>query len=355
MQLDARLGVVIHQRTDAARLIARQKLTDDAAGGEDDRIFGVNVLGRADVGREIEPSLAVGEVEWPGALGHRVPGPGLEEANRSLRARRRRASRRFARTRPEDAEIILYAFIRHAGVIGHAALRVGPKLLENRLRTVEREPLFAAERLGDVLDDLPVRSRLAWALDGLLDSDDSAFGLRHRAFVLFLQRARQDNVGEAGCLAHEEVDDGEEFQLFERSTDEVVIRKGNDGVEANAEHPFDLAFVDLTDDLVGVHAGAWQISRVHAPYAGDVGAMLGIGEIAAAGKLVALLAVLAPALAVGLAGDGGVAALGKADPPGGQHNIDRAHHVLHVDGVVFEATSVQQKVNRPGFTGGSNE
>ena len=46
MHLDARLGILVHQRADAPRLRAGQELADDAAGRQDERILGVDVLGR---------------------------------------------------------------------------------------------------------------------------------------------------------------------------------------------------------------------------------------------------------------------------------------------------------------------
>ena len=57
-------------------------------------------------------------------------------------------------------------------------------------------------------------------------------------------------------------------------------------------------------------------------------AMLGIADVAPAGKLIALLPVLAAALAVGLTDDRAVAALRLADAAGGEHEIDRAERVL---------------------------
>src|SRR5690606_38856917 len=95
------------------------------------------------------------------------------------------------------------------------------------------------------------------------------------------------------------------------------------------EQPLDFAPVDETDDFVGVGAGLRQFVRVHAPHARHVGAVLGVGEVAPAGKLVALLPVLASALPVGLARDGAVAAVLPPDAPGGEHDVDGAHHVLY--------------------------
>ena len=51
VHLDARLRILIDQRTDAARLRAGEKLADDAAGGQDDRILLVDVFGRRRVRR----------------------------------------------------------------------------------------------------------------------------------------------------------------------------------------------------------------------------------------------------------------------------------------------------------------
>ena len=45
MQLDSRLGVLIHERSDAAGLCSRQKMADHAARREDQRILGVGLFG----------------------------------------------------------------------------------------------------------------------------------------------------------------------------------------------------------------------------------------------------------------------------------------------------------------------
>ncbi len=71
--------------------------------------------------------------------------------------------------------------------------------------------------------------------------------------------------------------------------------------------------------------------------------MLRVGDVAAAGELIALLAVLASALAVALAGDGGVAAAGPPDAAGGEDHVDRTEDVLYAVAVVLDAARVQQK------------
>src|SRR5690606_32570736 len=76
--------------------------------------------------------------------------------------------------------------------------------------------------------------------------------------------------------------------------------------------------------------------------------------VARAWELVALLPMLSAALAVGLAGDGGVTASFSADPPRGEHHVDRAEDVLHAVAVMFNSASVKQKAGfrRPPPIGG---
>src|SRR5262245_4915567 len=101
-------------------------------------------------------------------------------------------------------------------------------------------------------------------------------------------------------LVQEEIDRDIELQLLERARDEGVVGQRDLRVEADRQQPLDLARIDLPKQLVGVHAGSWQLLLVDAPERGDVPPMVGIADVAAAGKLVALLAVFASALAVGL-------------------------------------------------------
>ena len=63
----------------------------------------------------------------------------------------------------------------------------------------------------------------------------------------------------------------------------------------------------------------------------------------ATGKLVAFLSMLAATLSIGLAGDRRVAAVFAADASRGQHDVDRAEHVLHAMAVMFDAAGVHQK------------
>ena len=71
-------------------------------------------------------------------------------------------------------------------------------------------------------------------------------------------------------------------------------------------------------------------------------AVLGVGDVAVAGELVALVALLATALAVALPGDGGDATAGLAELAGGEAEVDGGEHVVDALGVLFDATGVQQ-------------
>jgi hypothetical protein len=114
-------------------------------------------------------------------------------------------------------------------------------------------------------------------------------------------------------------------------------------VEAERDQALDLAIVDLAEHLVAIDAGAGHVRLGDAPDLGDVGAVDRVGDIAPAGQLVALLPVLAAALAVGLAGDGAVAAPLAPDTPGGQHHVDRAEHVLHAVRMVLDPAGVHEE------------
>ncbi len=85
--------------------------------------------------------------------------------------------------------------------------------------------------------------------------------------------------------------------------------------------------------------------------------MLGIGDVAAAGKLIALLSLLARALAVSLAGDHGIAAAFAADAPAGHDQVDRGDAVIHALGVVLDAAGMQQETGwrRAPHLGGADD
>src|SRR5205823_8071281 len=83
---------------------------------------------------------------------------------------------------------------------------------------------------------------------------------------------------------------------------------GDDRVGAEDEQGARAAavFAERVQQLGGRHAGAGQRGRVDAPDGGDVRPGRGVVDAPVPGELVGLLAVLAPALAVALAGKAAV-------------------------------------------------
>src|SRR5262249_11916869 len=105
------------------------------------------------------------------------------------------------------------------------------------------------------------------------------------------------------------------FQFVEHPRDEVVVRQRDLRVEANREQSFDGAAVDLAKNLVSVHARARHLFFVNAPDFRDVSAMFRIVDVARAWQLIALLAMLTPALSVALTRNRRVAAALAPDAP----------------------------------------
>src|SRR5262245_13614591 len=123
MYFHSRLGILIDQRPDATRLRAREKLADDAAGRQDDRILVVDVLGRRRVGGDVEACLAVSEIKAASPTSDRVPGVRLEQSGRAGMVLRGAG--------PEDAVFFFDALVGDAGVIGDAARRSAAQLVED--------------------------------------------------------------------------------------------------------------------------------------------------------------------------------------------------------------------------------
>src|SRR6478735_7744225 len=157
------------------------------------------------------------------------------------------------------------------------------------------------ERLGNVLDDAPILTRLARTVDCLVDLDDPPFDLGDRPFVLFVQAARQHDVRVPGRVVEEKIDSGVELQLLETARDEGVVRQRHLRVEADREQTFDLTAIDLAEQFIGINAGAGQLLLIDPPDSGDVAPMLRVADVAPAGELIALLSVFATALAIRLA------------------------------------------------------
>ena len=93
------------------------------------------------------------------------------------------------------------------------------------------------------------------------------------------------------------------------------------------------------EQLDGRDAGARQRGRVDSPHPGDVGPRSGVGDHPVAGQLVALEAVLAPALPVALTGERSVAGTGAAGQAERDGEVDRRGHAVGALGRLLQAPS----------------
>ena len=127
------------------------------------------------------------------------------------------------------------------------------------------------------------------------------------------------------------------------SASRVKLASGSEtrGLKQIVSRPLISPPMDGVHDLDGGVAGAGQVVRRDAPDAGDVPARRGVGEAALARQLVALLAVLAAALAVALAGDHDAAGAFPPDVAGGERDGADGFAVLDALGVVLDAAGVQ--------------
>ena len=98
--------------------------------------------------------------------------------------------------------------------------------------------------------------------------------------------------------------------------------------------------------------GSGKRFRVDAPHAGDVRASGRVGDLAVAGQLVALLAVLATALAVALPGERAVSRAGDPDEPQDEREVDRrGRGVGAVDVLLDAATGEDERAATRGADG----
>lgn len=141
-------------------------------------------------------------------------------------------------------------------------------------------------------------------------------------------------------LGEEEVELGVELGRVVPLFDDLVVGEGDEGVVADADQAADLVALHLPNHLHHGGAGGREFGLLDAPDLADLTAVLRIGDGAAARQEIGLLAVLAAALPVALAGDGAVAGAGLADVAGGGAEADHGEAVLYALRVVFDAPGV---------------
>ena len=176
----------------------------------------------------------------------------------------------------------------------------------------------------------------------MLKPDATPFAGCDGPFILFLQRAGQNNVGVARRFGQEEIDASVEFQLLERGACSVRVRNRHEGIKTDREQAANLAGFNGVKNLAGREPGPRNLGFGDAPKLRNEVPVVLVFDVAAAGQLVAPLAVLAAALAVPLPGDGSVSAAGLSDASAGQDKIDVGEAVFDALGVVLDSAGMQQ-------------
>ena len=174
----------------------------------------------------------------------------------------RRAGVPDLRARPEHAEFVLDPLPGDPVVVGGAALRGDPQLLEDVARApwiLEVLPL--AEPLREIADDQRVGPRLSRGIHRLVDLLHTPLGAADHPLVLLLQAAGEDEIRVMRGFGEEEVDHPEELELRQRFAREVGVRERHQRVEAHREEPLDLSPVDRVHDLLRLVGGDVETDR----------------------------------------------------------------------------------------------
>ncbi len=155
----------------------------------------------------------------------------------------------------------------------------------------------------------------------------AALEVGHGALLFRPLGDRQHHVGLGRGLGQEQVRHHQEVEGAEPGAELVGRRRGDRDI--GGEHQ-QAAYgrAERRQQLGGGQAGARQVVGIDAPDRRDLGAMPGIVDLAIAGKLVGLLAVLAAALPVALPGQAAIAAARLAGLAQRQRQIDEGEHIV---------------------------
>ena len=145
-------------------------------------------------------------------------------------------------------------------------------------------------------------------------------------------------------FGEEEVADHQEVQAPQTRYDVGCVGRGERRVRAvDHEHAGAVPGAQRVQQFGGRDAGPGDALRVHAPRPGHVFPVCGVGDLAVAGQLVALLPVLAPALAVALSRDGAESSGGGTRQPQKQCQVDCCRGGVGAVDVLFHAASGQDE------------
>ena len=180
----------VQRRAVEVRLGARVVGLEPAAGGEPDRVVGVERLERA---------LRLDDGER-----RRRPAEGVSQ---SRLVQELRPGMLLVQARPLQAAVLLEPGVAHPGVHRRERAELVPHVLGDRVGPVVPEP---ARELGE---DPHVVARLAGRIECLAHALHATLAVRHRPLALAPRRGRgEDDVGHLGGLREHDVLDDEEVE-----------------------------------------------------------------------------------------------------------------------------------------------
>lgn len=204
---------------------------------------------------------------------------------------------------PGDAAGLLQAFVGDAVVVVDGAGGGDAQLVEDRPGVGEVEFVSRRRAVGRVRTSPRCRCGLRGRVLGLVVLDHAGFRVGHHAFVLGPGGDGEDDMGVGGGLGEEEVELRVELGGVVPLLDHPVVGQGDEGVVADADEAADLAALHLPDHFHHGGPGCREFGLLDAPDLADLAAVLLVHDGTSAGEEVGLLAVLASALPVALAGD----------------------------------------------------
>ena len=214
------------------------------------------------------------------------------------------------------------------------------------------ELLAAPDGARQVAQNPPVFPRHAGGGHGLAPALHPAFEVGGGALLLSPHAARQHQIGHQRGLGGQDVDDHQKIQRAQTLTHQRRAG-GTDRRVATDDHHRVYVCSTRQKQLLGAPAHTWQAAFRHAPEVGHEAAVCGTVQVAVAGKLVVLLTVFAPALAVALAGQGTVAAAGPAEVPAQEGQVDEgADRIGAVHLLLGAAPAQNQRAVRLGILAG---
>src|SRR5579864_4997102 len=238
------------------------------------------------------------------------------------------------RAGPKNAHLLIHSLVGDAVVIRYTTPRRHPQFLENVGGILEWEVLPASQPVSQFDDDVGITPRLTRRVDALLPVNHAPFGTAPEPVLFLVQAAREYHVGVVSSLRKKEINHTKEFQLRQCLAGEVRIRKRHKWIEAHGKQSLNLAAVDGFHDLFGAVARLGKFFRPNAPDAGNVFASGWVRERSLAGKLVALLSMLASTLAVSLAGNHRRTRTLAPNISRSKSNVEHSQAVFHAFGLM---------------------